>query len=67
MSGAARCEERSALALNLRVEWSNGNQKWVVLGGGLPANAAWNEFDRRDEALAEALLIADDLCVEVSL
>jgi hypothetical protein len=49
----------------LRVEWVNGNQQWMILGGGLPAGAAWDGFDTLGEALAEAYAIADDIGVEV--
>jgi hypothetical protein len=51
--------------LALRVEWVNGNQQWMILGGGLPAGAAWDGFETREEAIAEAYAIAADIDVEV--
>jgi hypothetical protein len=50
---------------SLRVEWVNGNQQWMIVGGGLPRGAAWDGFDSREEALREARAIAEDICVEV--
>jgi hypothetical protein len=49
----------------LRVEWVNGNQQWMILGGGLPDGAAWAGFDTRADAMAEAHAIAEDIGVEV--
>jgi hypothetical protein len=50
---------------DLRVGWVNGNQQWMILGGGLPPLAAWDGFESREAALREARSLAEDLGVEV--
>jgi hypothetical protein len=61
MSAAHRIPLRSD---QISVEWANGNQQWMVVGGGLPSPGAWSGHDSRADALIEAHALAEELGCE---
>lgn len=47
------------------VQKSNTSDQWLVVGGGLPYNAAWSAHDTAEEAREEAKDVAADIGGEV--
>lgn len=50
----------------IAVEWSNGNQQWCIIGGGLPFGACWSAHASLNEAIREADALADEMGFEVA-
>lgn len=49
----------------ITVVWNNGQQKFDVIGGGLPRHAAWSQHDRLGDAVQAASDLADEMCLEI--
>lgn len=48
----------------VKVEWSDANGAWIIIGGGLPRGTCWSQHETEGEAHQEAREIADDLGCE---
>lgn len=52
-------------ANQISVIWNNGQQKFQIVGGGLPRNVCWSEHERLNDASTAAEELADDMCLEI--
>lgn len=48
----------------IRVQWNEGQQQWVVVGGYLPEYECWDAFDDRDSAIRAAMELCEDMDLE---
>ena len=50
--------------MQLEVKYVPGNNKFCVVGGGLPRGTAWSEWETQEEALTEAMNIAKEMYID---
>lgn len=49
----------------IAIDWNCGQQKFCIVGGGLPRNVCWSAFDRLAEAVDEAHTLAEEMGLEI--